>query len=128
MLAGGRKISGILIEAEKLPDEPRTALVVGVGINVTSAPRETDYPATSISALTRAPRVSRLLTSLVAALDRRVDLWARNGFAAIRKEWMDHAYGVGGQVITVDRGASVFDNFSRLYDERAKLPPIGGDS
>jgi len=68
------------------------------GVNVASAPRETDYPATSISALTRAPRVSRLLTSLVAALDRRVDLWARNGFAAIRKEWMDHAYGVGGQV------------------------------
>ena len=25
--------------------------------------------------------------------------------------------GVGGQVVTIDRGASVFDNFSRLYDE-----------
>jgi BirA family biotin operon repressor/biotin-[acetyl-CoA-carboxylase] ligase len=73
-------------------------LIVGVGVNVASAPRETDYPATSISALTRAPRVSRLLTSLVAALDRRVELWTRNGFAAIRREWMDHAYGVGGHV------------------------------
>jgi BirA family biotin operon repressor/biotin-[acetyl-CoA-carboxylase] ligase len=98
VLAGSRKVAGILVEAEKLPDEPRTALVIGVGVNVASAPRETDYPATSISALTRAPRVSRLLTSLVAALDRRVDLWTRNGFAAVRKEWMDHAYGVGGQV------------------------------
>ena len=87
-----------MVEAEKLPDEPRTALVVGIGINIASAPRETDYPATCISALTRAPRVSRLLTSLVAALDRRVDMRTRNGFAAVRKEWMDHAYGVGGQV------------------------------
>jgi NAD(P)-dependent dehydrogenase (short-subunit alcohol dehydrogenase family) len=26
--------------------------------------------------------------------------------------------GVGGQVVTVDRGASVFENFSRLYDEQ----------
>jgi NAD(P)-dependent dehydrogenase (short-subunit alcohol dehydrogenase family) len=26
--------------------------------------------------------------------------------------------GVGGQVVTVDRGANVFENFSRLYDER----------
>ncbi len=34
--------------------------------------------------------------------------------------------GVGGQVITVDGGAAVFDNFSRLYDQRATLPPIGG--
>jgi BirA family biotin operon repressor/biotin-[acetyl-CoA-carboxylase] ligase len=98
VLAGGRKIAGILVEAEKLPDEPRTALVVGIGVNVASAPRETDYPATSISALTRAPRVPRLLTLLVAALDRRVDLWTRNGFAAVRGEWMDHAFGVGGQV------------------------------
>jgi len=26
--------------------------------------------------------------------------------------------GVGGQVVTIDRGANVFENFSRLYDER----------
>lgn len=34
--------------------------------------------------------------------------------------------GVGGQVITIDGGAAVADNFSRLFDERAQLPPIGG--
>jgi NAD(P)-dependent dehydrogenase (short-subunit alcohol dehydrogenase family) len=34
--------------------------------------------------------------------------------------------GIGGQVITIDRGAQIADNFSRLFDERAKLPPIGG--
>lgn len=28
---------------------------------------------------------------------------------------------VGGQTITVDRGANFFDNFSRLYDERDRL-------
>jgi NAD(P)-dependent dehydrogenase (short-subunit alcohol dehydrogenase family) len=28
--------------------------------------------------------------------------------------------GIGGQVITVDRGASVADNFSRLFDERPR--------
>jgi BirA family biotin operon repressor/biotin-[acetyl-CoA-carboxylase] ligase len=105
VLAGARKVAGILVEAEKLPDEARTALIVGIGINIVSAPRETDYPATCISAMTRAPRVSRLLTSLVAALDRRVELWTRSGFAAIRQEWMDHAYGVGGQV-TASNGIS----------------------
>jgi BirA family biotin operon repressor/biotin-[acetyl-CoA-carboxylase] ligase len=105
VLAGGRKVAGILVEAEKLPDEARTALIVGIGVNIVSAPRETDYPATCIAAVTRAPRVSRLLTSLVAALDRRVELWTRSGFAAIRQEWMDHAYGVGGQV-TASSGIS----------------------
>jgi NAD(P)-dependent dehydrogenase (short-subunit alcohol dehydrogenase family) len=33
--------------------------------------------------------------------------------------------GIGGQVITVDRGAQIADNFSRLFDERATLPPLG---
>jgi BirA family biotin operon repressor/biotin-[acetyl-CoA-carboxylase] ligase len=98
VLAGGRKVAGILVEAEKLPDEDRTALIVGVGINVVSAPRDTDYPATCVSAVARAPRVSRLLSSLVAALDRRVESWTRSGFAAIRQEWVDNAYGVGMQV------------------------------
>ncbi|TMJ58360.1 MAG: SDR family oxidoreductase [Alphaproteobacteria bacterium] len=30
--------------------------------------------------------------------------------------------GVGGQIVTVDRGASVFENFSRLYAERDRHP------
>ncbi len=32
--------------------------------------------------------------------------------------------GVGGQVITVDRGASVFDNLSRLFTDRERLPTL----
>jgi BirA family biotin operon repressor/biotin-[acetyl-CoA-carboxylase] ligase len=116
VLASGRKVAGILVEAERLPDEARTALIVGVGINIVSAPREASYPATCISALARAPRVSRLLSSLVAALDRRVELWTRNGFAAIRQEWMNHAYGVGGQVTS---STGISGTFTGLDDTGA---------
>lgn len=100
VLLDGRKVAGILVEAEKLPDEARTALIVGIGINIVSAPRETAHPATCLSALGRAPRVSRLLASLIAALDRRMAQWVRHGFAAIREEWMRHAYRVG-QLVSV---------------------------
>jgi BirA family biotin operon repressor/biotin-[acetyl-CoA-carboxylase] ligase len=108
VLAGGRKLAGILVEAEKLPDEARTALIIGIGVNIVSAPRETSYPATCISALARAPRAARLLSLLVASLDRRVELWTRNGFAVIRREWMDHAYGVGGQVSASSGVSGIF--------------------
>ena len=37
--------------------------------------------------------------------------------------WMD---GVGGQVITVDRGAAISDGLSMLFDQRDHLAPIGG--
>lgn len=105
VLMARRKVAGILVEAEKLPDEDRTALIVGIGVNIVSAPRETSYPATCISAKARAPGVTRLLVSLVTALDRRVAEWTRGGFAGIRREWMEHAYGVGGEV-TADNGVS----------------------
>jgi BirA family biotin operon repressor/biotin-[acetyl-CoA-carboxylase] ligase len=116
VMAAGRKIAGILIETEKLPDEARTALIVGIGINIVSAPKETDYPATSISALARAPKVGRLLSALVAALDRRIDLWIRSGFEAIRREWMRNAYGVGSQVKASN---GITGTFSGLDDNGA---------
>ena len=31
---------------------------------------------------------------------------------------------IGGQVITVDHGAGIFDNFSRLFQERDRLTPL----
>jgi BirA family biotin operon repressor/biotin-[acetyl-CoA-carboxylase] ligase len=98
VLAAGRKISGILVEAEKLPDEPATALIVGIGVNIVSAPKDASYPATCIAALTRVPRVPRLLGAVVASLDRRMDSWIRGGFEPIREEWMSHAHRVGSQI------------------------------
>jgi BirA family biotin operon repressor/biotin-[acetyl-CoA-carboxylase] ligase len=80
-------------------------LIIGIGVNIVSAPRETDYPATCIAALGRTPRVSRLLSSLVAALDRHVAIWTRSGFSVIRREWLSHAYGVGERV-TASGGVS----------------------
>jgi BirA family biotin operon repressor/biotin-[acetyl-CoA-carboxylase] ligase len=103
VLLAGKKVAGILVEAEKLPDEARTALIVGIGINIVSAPRETAHPASCLSAVGRAPRVSRLLASLIAGLDRRMAQWTRSGFAAIREEWVRHAYRIGEQV-TVGEG------------------------
>jgi BirA family biotin operon repressor/biotin-[acetyl-CoA-carboxylase] ligase len=108
VLVAGRKVAGILVEAEKLPDEARTALIVGIGINIVSAPRETSHPATCLSAVTRAPRVSRLLASLVATLDRRASQWARSGFVAIRDEWLRRAYKVGAQVAAANGVTGAF--------------------
>lgn len=102
VLIDGRKISGILIEAEKLPGEARTALIVGIGVNIVSAPRETSHPATCLSTVARPPRASQVLGALVAALDRRLEQWLRGGFAPVRDEWVRHAYGVGAIVVVGD--------------------------
>jgi BirA family biotin operon repressor/biotin-[acetyl-CoA-carboxylase] ligase len=98
VMAAGRKVAGVLVETEQLPGEARAALIVGIGINIASAPAEASYPATCIAALARPPRVDRLLAALIAAIDRRFDLWTRDGFAPIRDEWMRHAHRVGSEV------------------------------
>ena len=58
-----------------------------------------------------------------------VDKYAPGLFTAAGSEVGEAAVGlccglmdaVGGQTITVDRGANFFDNFSRLYDKRDRL-------
>ena len=50
VLAGRKKLAGILLEAEAVADN-RLAVVVGIGTNVVAAPEGTPTPATSLAAL-----------------------------------------------------------------------------
>src|SRR6188768_442814 len=50
VLAGRRKLAGILLEAEAVPGD-RLAVVVGIGTNVDAAPEGTPTAATSLTAL-----------------------------------------------------------------------------
>src|SRR3984893_10310161 len=50
VLAGKRKLAGILLEAEAIAGD-RLAVVVGIGTNVVAAPQGTRTPATSLAAL-----------------------------------------------------------------------------
>ena len=48
VLVGGHKIAGILLESEIGEGENLAFLVVGVGVNLVSAPPDAEYPATSV--------------------------------------------------------------------------------
>ena len=122
VLAAGRKISGILVEAERLPDEAATALIVGIGVNIVSAPKDTSYPATCIAAFARVPRVQRLLGAVVAALDRRMDGWSREGFEPIRQEWAGHAHRLGS---LIESSAGISGTFQGL-DETGAIIILDG--
>lgn len=74
VLIGGRKVAGILAEA----NEGRVVLGIGINVNVPEAelPREVRLPATSLLAETGSP-VDRaeLLAALLERLERRYDGW-----------------------------------------------------
>ena len=87
----GRKLGGILIEAGS-----REGLyAVGVGLNVTVSPRETETPATALAEFGDCPPRDRLVAALCTAFAERLHLWLETGFVAIRRDWLAVAFGLG---------------------------------
>jgi len=96
VLVKGGKIAGILLEAAAGAGEGVAWVIVGIGINLGSHPRETSYPATSLAALGAAASPEALLREVSEALRRWVARWESEGFEPIRRAWLERALGLGG--------------------------------
>jgi len=101
VLLAGRKLAGILIETESRADSRPDWLVVGVGVNVASAPAGTEFPATALpnEAGSRVT-VEGLLSEFVGSFLDWTTAWRHRGFGALRAPWLARAWGEG-QAITV---------------------------
>ena len=116
VLAGRKKLAGILLEAEVVGG--RLAVVVGIGTNVVAAPEGTPTPATSLKAL----GIDASAEDLFAALS---DGWAEfrgiwddgRGFAEIRKLWLERAAGLGQMVAIKSGGAAIEGTFDTIDEQ-----------
>jgi BirA family biotin operon repressor/biotin-[acetyl-CoA-carboxylase] ligase len=99
VLAEGRKIAGILLESTAAPGERLDWLAVGIGINLVRFPDDTEFPATSLSAL-GCPDLVLLdaCTRLAGFWSRWYAEWEANGFATIRDVWLSRAARLGAQI------------------------------
>lgn len=105
ILMNGRKVGGILLEsfetADMSPGQDRMVrwVVVGVGINIDSCPENTDIPATYLKAAgVEIISAKIVLSRFIHHFITEYDLWAKKGFAPIRKRWMEHAFRVNEPV------------------------------
>jgi BirA family biotin operon repressor/biotin-[acetyl-CoA-carboxylase] ligase len=97
LLLAGRKLSGLLIEAES---QPRFAVAIGMGVNCISHPPQTAYPATNLAEHGMAVEPEALLEQLAAAMNRRLTQWrAGSGFASIRSDWVERAANMGEPIV-----------------------------
>jgi BirA family transcriptional regulator, biotin operon repressor / biotin---[acetyl-CoA-carboxylase] ligase len=94
LLIDGAKVSGILPEAEAA-DGLVEALVLGIGVNVASFPPELPYKATSLVAAGANAGVETVLESLAPRLLVWYRRWRADGFAPVRRRWLDSAAGLG---------------------------------
>ncbi len=106
VLVGGRKVAGLLVEAEPLGGgSGELALAVGLGVNLTLAaellPARPLYPATSLQFETACvPGRERLLADWRARMAGGYAEWRGGGHARIRERWMA-LDAMRGRVVTV---------------------------
>ena len=129
VLLRGRKIAGILLESELGEGEAPKFVVVGVGINLVSSPRDTEFPATSIAEEdlgTVSPGAA--LEGFARHFQAWVERWREEGFAPIRAAWRAQAMALGeliqarldhatlhGRLIDIDQhGALLLESMGEL--------------
>jgi BirA family biotin operon repressor/biotin-[acetyl-CoA-carboxylase] ligase len=116
VLAGRRKLAGILLEAETVADG-RLAVVVGIGTNVVAAPEGTPTPATSLAALGVHIGAEELFAELSDAWAEFRGIWDQGrGFKQIRRLWLERAAGLG-QPVAVHTGSSTVEGTFDTIDE-----------
>jgi len=115
VLGEGKKISGILLEAENVAGG--LAVVTGMGTNVVAAPEGTPTPAISLAAMGIQISAEELFSALSDAWVEFFGIWdSGRGFQEIRKLWLTRAAGLG-QAVAVTSGASTIEGIFDTIDE-----------
>ncbi len=102
ILAGGRKLTGILTELQADPDRVK-AIILGIGMNVNQQtedfPGELQEIATSLRVEGGQP-VSRakLVAAVLSYLEQYVALYVEKGFAPLKLLWESYADSIGRRV------------------------------
>jgi len=96
VLADGKKLAGILLETAS---GPAPALAIGIGVNLAHHPEGTEFPATSVAALSKTvPSADEALAALAAGFAKWYEVWQAQGFEAIREAWLARAMGLGTRI------------------------------
>jgi BirA family biotin operon repressor/biotin-[acetyl-CoA-carboxylase] ligase len=105
LLLDRAKVAGLLLEAHHLGMMRAFAVVIGVGVNVATAPEDVPYPAAALRSVSPDLEVEALLHALACSFARHFEAWrsaavsdAAERFAPIRREWTRRAAGIGEPV------------------------------
>ncbi|MGY8709631.1 biotin--[acetyl-CoA-carboxylase] ligase [Bradyrhizobium sp. 18BD] len=119
VLANGKKLVGIGLEAEAVND--RLAIVVGIGTNIVAAPEGTPTPAVSLAALGVQISAEELFSALSDAWVEFRGIWDNGrGFAEVRKLWLERAARLG-EPIAIHTGTTVLEGIFDTIDDTGCL-------
>ncbi len=126
VLVDGKKCVGILLQSRLGPDGNVSVLVAGIGTNVVSSPSGTDWPATCLAEAGAHTDAEGVMRMEVTALDRWYRVWKAQGFAPVRRAWIDRAYAQGSRIRARTGDRELYGVFETL-DEAGALVLAGDD-
>jgi len=121
------KVAGILLESELGEGKFPKFVVVGVGINLVSSPRETEFPATSIAEQgvgTASP--GSALGKFASHFEDWMERWRDEGFAPIRAAWRARATALGEPIRVRLEPATLHGRFIDIDQHGALLLETAG--
>jgi BirA family transcriptional regulator, biotin operon repressor / biotin---[acetyl-CoA-carboxylase] ligase len=125
ILIGDAKVAGLLLEGLG----NGAAVAIGMGVNVSSHPEGTPYPATTMRAHDGAASLEGLFRRVALELDAALDLFGDGGgFRTIRRSWLSRAAFLGKAIAVRQDGAALTGIFRDIdADGHLILGAPGGD-
>jgi len=120
VLADGAKLVGIGLEAAKIPDG-RHAIAIGIGVNISAAPQDLPYPATSLTDLGVNRTADDVFEALSDAWVEAFGLWDDGrGIGDVLTRWRASAAGIGAPV-AVNQNGEVLRGIFETIDSAGRL-------
>jgi len=121
VLINGVKSTGILLERLLLPNKEKSAIIVGMGVNVARAPEAEYYPTTSLKASGFDAQPAWVFERLSHFWTQNFALWDEGrGLDVIRQKWLKHAIGLGQEVHVLVNGTPISGIFTTI-DQQGQL-------
>ncbi|MGA9550464.1 MAG: biotin--[acetyl-CoA-carboxylase] ligase, partial [Rhodomicrobium sp.] len=110
VMLGVAKLAGILLESVASQKGKGLAVILGMGVNVSHAPPETERAVASLGL--EASAVPQVFAALAAALSEWLGRWDEGrGFPAIREAWLGRALALNESISVNLNGSAIRGRF-----------------
>ncbi|MGB3723371.1 MAG: biotin--[acetyl-CoA-carboxylase] ligase [Pacificimonas sp.] len=123
LLLDGIKCAGILVEGRD------GVIIIGIGVNLSHHPNDTERPATSFLASgVAAPAPADAVRHLASAFATRRQIWREESFAPTREAWLDRAADLGRPIearLGMETVSGTFEDLASDGALQLRLPTGG---
>ena len=122
VLINRRKVAGVLLESEVIWRERPSFVVIGVGVNLSTSPKGTEFPATSMVAEgSSAVSPDVMLEQFTEHFQSWLATWRAKGFAPVRASWLAAAAITRGEPVRVRLDTRTLDGSFLDIDDEGNL-------